>query len=166
MNGLSLTTINRLAPYQVTLAEDGGLDFVTARGIHYTIYFDEEPPLGDCATFQFIIRKIEQRRSAHDHNVEQTILAILDVFFKEHLDVLLYMCDDSDGREANHNRLFLTWFRKHAAPDRFTIRTASAVVEGKGFYAAIIVENRNPKLADVIADFEQTAAALTEGKPQ
>ena len=72
---------------------------------------------------------------------------------------------DSDGREANRNRLFLAWFKKHAAPERFTIRTASAIVEGKGFYAAIIVENRNPLLETIIADFESTALALTEGKP-
>ena len=31
------------------------------------------------------------------------------------------------GREANRNRLFLTWFRKHAAPERFTIRVDSKV---------------------------------------
>ena len=37
-------------------------------------------------------------------------------------------------------------------------------VEGKGFYAAIIVENRNPLLETIIADFESTALALTEGK--
>ena len=54
---------------------------------------------------------------------------------------------------------------EHAAPERFTIRTASAIVEGKGFYAAIIVENRNPLLETIIADFESTALALTEGKP-
>ena len=56
-------------------------------------------------------------------------------------------------------------FKKHAVPERFTIRTASAIVEGKGFYAAIIVENRNPLLETIIADFESTAQALTEGKP-
>ncbi len=49
--------------------------------------------------------------------------------------------------------------------ERFTIRTASAVVEGKGFYAAIIVEKRNPLLENIIADFETTAEALTTGKP-
>ena len=97
--------------------------------------------------------------------MEPTILAILEEFFAEHLDVLLYMCDDSDGREANRNRLFLTWFRKHAAPERFTIRAASAIVEGKEFYAAIIVENRNPLLENIIADFEMTAQVLTGGKP-
>ena len=121
--------------------------------------------MGGCDTFQFVIQKLDHQRSPHDAKVEQAILAILDVFFKEHLDVLLYMCDDSDGREANRNRLFLAWFKKHADLDRFTIRTASAVVEGKGFYAAIIVENRNPLLETIIADFEMTAQALTAGKP-
>ena len=53
----------------------------------------------------------------------------------------------------------------YAAPDRFTIRAASAVVEGKGFYAAIIVENRNPLLKNIIADFETTTQVLTAGKP-
>ena len=40
-----------------------------------------------------------------------------------------------------------------------------ATVENKGFYAAIIVENRNPLLKNIIEDFETTAQALTEGKP-
>ena len=33
------------------------------------------------------------------------------------------------------------------------------------FYATIIVENRNPKLQAIIDDFNQTAEALTNGKP-
>ena len=75
------------------------------------------------------------------------------------------MCDDSDGREANRNRLFLSWFNKFAEPGRFTICAANTVIEGTGFYAAIIVENRNPLLETIIEDFERTAQALTAGKP-
>ena len=45
--------------------------------------------------------------------------------------------------------------------DRFTIRSASASIEGQGFYAAIIVENRNPLLGEITADFDQTAISLT-----
>ena len=162
---LSLDSINRQDVYYVMISPQGGYIFETEKGIHYTISFEEESSFGGCNTYQFIIEKRERVRSAHDPKVEQTILAILNQFFLENLDVLLYMCDDSDGREANRNRLFLTWFKKHAAPDRFTIRSASAVVEGKGFYAAIIVENRNPLLESIIADFEMTAQALTAGKP-
>lgn len=162
---LPLNQINAKSPYEVSYAPNGDFVFATNLGIHYLISFEAEQPVGGCATFQFVIQKLEHLRSPHDAKVEQTILAILDVFFTEHLDVLLYMCDDSDGREANRNRLFLAWFRKHATPERFTIRTASAIVEGKGFYAAIIVENRNPLLESIIDDFERTSEALTTGKP-
>lgn len=162
---LPLELINEQSPYEVSYAPNGDFVFATNLGIHYLISFESEQPMGGCDTFQFVIQKLDKQRSPHDAKIEQAILAILNVFFSEHLDVLLYMCDDSDGREANRNRLFLTWFKKHAAPDRFTIRTASAIVEGKGFYAAIIVENRNPLLDTIIADFEMTAEALTAGKP-
>ena len=162
---LSLEKIHIQSPYEVSYAPNGDFVFATNLGIHYLISFESETPMGGCDTFQFVIQKLDQQRSPHDAKVEQAILAILNVFFEEHLDVLLYMCDDSDGREANRNRLFLAWFKKHAAPERFTIRTASAIVEGKGFYAAIIVENRNPLLETIIADFEMNAQALTVSKP-
>jgi hypothetical protein len=165
MKPLSLDHINERSPYYVMLSPKDNYIFETERGIHYSISFEEETPIGGCDSYQFIIEKIDKVRSSHDAKAESTILAILDEFFAEHLDVLLYMCDDSDGREANRNRLFLSWFRKHAALERFTIRSASAIVEGKGFYAAIIVENRNPLLETIIADFESTAQALTAGKP-
>lgn len=162
---LSLEQINAQSPYEVSYAPNGDFVFATRLNIHYLVSFEAEEPVGGCDTFQFVIQKLEHQRSRHDAKVERAILAILDVFFRENLNVLLYMCDDSDGREANRNRLFLTWFRKHASPDRFTIRTASAVIEGAGFYAAIIVENRNPLLETIIEDFERTAQALTAGKP-
>ena len=147
------------------LSPRGNYIFETERGIHYSISFEEDTPFGGCNTYQFIIEKIDKVRSPHDPEIEKTILVIIDEFFRSHLNVLLYICDTSDGREAKRNRLFLSWFDKHAEPNRFTIRTANAMVEGEGFYAAIIVENRNPLLEAVISDFVQTAEALTAGKP-
>lgn len=80
--------------------------------------------------------------------------------------MLLYICDTSDGREAKRNRLFIRWFEEFATPERFTMRTANATVEGQGFYAAIIVENSNPLLEAVVFDFNQTAELLTNEKPE
>jgi hypothetical protein len=31
---LSLETLNKKSPYQITIAEDGGYDFITSKGIH------------------------------------------------------------------------------------------------------------------------------------
>ena len=77
----------------------------------------------------------------------------------------MYICDTSDGREAKRNRLFLRWFEEFANPERFTMRAASAIIEGQGFYAAIIVENSNPQLEAIISDFNRSAESLTAGKP-
>ena len=78
---------------------------------------------------------------------------------------MLYICDTSDGREANRNRLSVKWFEEFATPERFTMKTANTTVEGQGFYAAIIVENSNPMLEAIVIDFNQTAESLTEEKP-
>lgn len=61
-------------------------------------------------------------------------------------------------------RTTLLEFEESAEPERFTIKTASAVIEGQGIYAAIIVENRNPIAQAIIDDFELTAKMLTEDK--
>lgn len=93
------------------------------------------------------------------------MIAIIEQFFAENNNVLLYICDTSDGREAKRNRLFIKWFEDFATPDRFTMETANAIVEGEGFYAAIIVENSNPMLEAIVSDFKQTAESLTDEKP-
>lgn len=140
--------------------------FLTDLGIHYSVSFNKEDiVLGGCATYQFVIRKIDEVHSQHDSKVEQTIFAVLDEFFRSNLEIMLYMCDTSDGREGSRNRLFLTWFERCAEKGRFTIRTASATIEGQGFFIGIVVENRNPKLKEITADFELKAEMLTADKP-
>ena len=102
--------------------------------------------------------------ASYDPDVKNTTLIIIDEFFRENLDGLLYMCDTSDSREAARNRLFLRWFEESAEPERFTIKTASATIEGQGIYAAIIIENRNPLAQAIIDDFEMAAQMLTSDK--
>ncbi len=57
---------------------------------------------------------------------------------------------------------FIRWFEKAANPNRFTIRTTHANVEGQELYIAIIVENRNSRLKAITDEFDSTAAALTD----
>ena len=106
----SLKRILENAPYDLTLS-DNNFVFQTDLGIHYMVSFSKEDiVLGGCATYQLIIRKIEEEKSPHDPKVEATILAIVREFFRSNLEIMLYLCDTSDGREEYRNRLFLTWF--------------------------------------------------------
>ena len=161
---ISLEDINRKSPYKITL-NNGDFDFTTDSGTRYSVSFLEDVPLGGCDTYQFGFRKREDTHSGYDAKVKDALIAIIDQFFTENTDVLLYICDTSDGREAKRNRLFMRWFEEYATPERFTLKTANAIVEGQGFYAAIIVENSNPLLEAIVSDFKQTAETLTGDKP-
>ena len=130
----------------------------------YGVGFIENDPLGGCETYQLSISNQNNIHASYDPDVKNTILTIVEEFFFNNLDGLLYLCDTSDSREAARNRLFLRWFEKYSEPGRFTIKTANAIIEEQGIYAAIIVENRNPLAIAVINDFEVTAQMLTEGK--
>lgn len=161
----SLNHILEQAPYKLDLL---GSEFIfqTDLGIHYAVSFNKEDiTLGGCATYQLIIRKIEEVRSRHDPKVEATILAIINEFFRSNHGIMLYLCDTSDGREEYRNRLFLSWFDKNTEENRFTICKAHAEVEGQGLFLCIVIDNRNPKLNAITADFAEKAALLTEGKP-
>lgn len=109
---------------------------------------------------QFMLNKVGDDDSSYDPNVSTITFIIIDEFFTENDDVLLYICDTSDHREAGRNRLFLNWFQKAANPKRFVIRTANAVVENECIYAAIIVQRTNSSLNLILEEFEETAKAL------
>lgn len=162
----SLKHILEHAPYELVLSGEEFI-FQTDLGIHYSISFNKEDIiLGGCATYQLIIRKIEEAKSSHDPKVEATILSIISEFFRSNLEVMLYLCDTSDGREEFRNKLFLSWFDKHAGNNRFTICKAHAEIEGEGIFLCIIIDNRNPKLKAITEDFEEKAAMLTGEKPE
>lgn len=161
----SLKHILENAPYDLLLS-DNNFMFKTDLGIHYMVSFNKEDIMfGECGTYQLIIRKIEETRSRHDPKVEVTILAIVNEFFRSNQEVMLYLCDTSDGRERSRNRLFLNWFDRYVEKNRFTICKAHAEVEGEGLFLCIIVDNQHPKLKAITKDFEEKAAMLTEGKP-
>jgi len=160
MKQFVLDRINKIAPYKVSI-EGKQFVFDTIYGLRYEVRFFEEQPIGGCETWQFSFAKANDESAAEDPYVRFTLFAIIDEFFMENENVLLYICDSSDSREAARNRLFIRWFKESAQPNRFTIRSASATIEGQGFYAAIIVENRNPRLTDVTAEFDKTAVSLT-----
>lgn len=162
MIDFSIKHILQKSPYDITLT-DVGFVFQTDRGIHYRISFEKEDfVFGGCETYQFILQNVEHARMPYDPKVEQTVLAVIDEFFRSNMHVLLYICDTSDGKESSRNRLFIRWFEHHAEHGKFTIRTAKAVVEDETLYAAIIVDNRNPHLEDITTDFDRTAALLTD----
>lgn len=162
MKKLSLQNINSKSPYKVICSNNDDYLFATSKGINYTISFTEEFPLGGCMSYQFCIHNDNHIHGAYDDKISTTIVAIIEEFFFQNLNVLLYICDTSDNREEVRNRLFIKWFKEYADQEKYTICSANTTVEGQGIYSSIIVENRNPLLAEITADFEKSAEELKE----
>lgn len=161
MNRLSISRINQKAPYEVKLSRKGFYVFQTEQNISFSISFSEEYEIGGCMSYQFSIDNIGHIHGSYDNKIKDTIIAIIEDFFIENQDVLLYICDTSDNREAARNRLFLRWF-KQCSTGKYTICTADSKVEDTNFYMAIIVDNNNSKLEDITLDFRTTAKALSK----
>lgn len=160
MNGLSIERINGKTPYRVVVSDKGDYLFATEKGINYTISFSEEFAIGGCMGYQFSIYNANHVHASYDAKIKETIIAIIEDFFLENQNVLLYICDTSDNREEVRNRLFIRWFKASADPRKYTICTADSIIEGQGFYAAIIVANDNPALEKIKEDFEKSAYGM------
>ena len=161
MNPLSLCSINEHSPYRVVVSDGGDYLFSTKHGIVYSVSFCEEFELGGCICYQFSLTNVNDKHSYYDSDIRPTVIAIIKEFFTNNQNVLLYMCDTTDGREAHRNRLFLRWFKESDTLGQFTIKTANAKVEDQTLYVAIIVENNNPKIEEITNSFEAEAEMLT-----
>ena len=164
MNRLDIGQINRDAPYEVyhDLAKTDYYLFETNQHIVYALSFSEELEIGGCMSYQFSISNENGSHGSMDTKIRKTIIAIIENFFELNKNVLLYICDNSDHREQARAKLFVKWFDEYNGTRHYTIRTANATVEEQGIYAAIIVDNSNPLLADIVSDFNKMSQALAK----
>jgi hypothetical protein len=97
--------------------------------------------------------------------LRETILLLIEAFFASNPDILLYICETGDGRQAFRSRVFVRWFNTYTNRDAYIMKTAE-VKEGKTKnFAALIVQKSNPRLEEILAEFNETISILTN-KPQ
>ena len=106
MKPLDLTRINRLAPYKVW-TEDGR-DFIveTNRGQIFVIGFMDDYSIWPNGAYQFTINNQSHKPSPLDQKLRETIFLLIEAFFTANPDILLYICETGDGRQAFRSRLF------------------------------------------------------------
>ena len=161
MNALDLSQINRLSPYKVW--SDDGRDYYveTNRGQIFDIGFMDDYSIWPTGAYQFTISNQSHQPSPLDQKLRETILLIIEAFFAANPDILLYICETGDGRQAFRSRLFIRWFNTYRKRDAYVMQTAE-VQEGKTKnFAALIVQKSNPRLNEIIAEFDETISILT-----
>jgi hypothetical protein len=147
--------------YDVEKADDGtSYQFTTSSGIIYVAYFTEFTLMesdGDeirAVSFGFACDRSDQVRR-HDGRVRQTIVYIIEEFFKAQPDdAMLYMCMDSDGRGRNRHITFSRWFRD--VDSELEKHNFASKDQEEAFYSSIIIKSSNPQKQRIVNAFYYT----------
>ena len=168
MNALDVTRINIYAPYKIW--SDGDIyRFETDNGIKYLIDFelDSNPYY---TAYWFNLTNPEHSKSPGDTKIAQTVICIIEEFFRLNPEVLLYMCSTDKEQQAQRARLFLRWFNGYEQQKRYVIK--STEVKGVGpdgkprkEYVALIVPRIHPLLDEIVNRFDEEIQLFNDNKP-
>lgn len=161
---IDLEHFNCISPYKASPSiPDGFYEFLTDYGVRYSIGFIFDDSIITSGAYQFIISNTNHKPSPNDDNVRRTIMCMVDEFFRQGDDVLLYICETGDGKQAMRNRLFQYWFSQYDKKGNYTF-LSSSVTESDGVvnYATLIISNNSPRLTEVVTEFAETMKLFRE----
>lgn len=163
---LPVELINAESPYKIRIQKDGSAFFSTDNGLHYLVSFDLDDVSLSLHCYQLVIMNVDNLPSPRDHKLRDTIVAIVEGFFALNNEVMLYVCETGDGKQAMRNRLFQYWYSHYERKFEFTFLSASIKDdEGEMNYATLIMRNDNPNYTDVLEEFGRSVQVLNE-KPK
>ena len=163
MKPLGINRINIYAPYKVWMV-DRFIRFETDYGIKYAVDFelDDNPYY---VAYWFNLTNPQHTKSPGDTKIAQTVICIIEEFFNQNPDILLYMCSTDNGQQAQRARLFLRWFNGAQQQQKYLIRATEVRGEGQQEYVALIVPRKHPKVDEIVQRFDDEVRMFDEMKP-
>ncbi|MBO4801469.1 MAG: hypothetical protein J5545_06325 [Bacteroidaceae bacterium] len=162
MNALDFKSINEHAPYKVTTDANHPylFYFYTDFDVEYEICIKANDTFVPSGAFSLDIRNKNDHASPGDEKFRQTLIAIVEEFFKKNNDVMLYVTETKDSKQASRNRLFVRWFKTYEHHEQYVIKKAEGKMDGQMNFMAIILRKDNPRLQQVFEEFDETIAFL------
>ena len=160
MKELNIVSLNSRSPYSVEKRTVYDYVFKTEFGVVCVVNFMDDYSVWEEGAYQLIIGNETHQKSPNDPKLRDTIICIIEAFFEENPDILLYVCETGDGKEAMRNRLFLRWLKDYVRKDLFFVEHLDIEAEGIANFAAIIVQKANPQLDSIIDDFHSAMEEL------
>lgn len=163
MIDLNLNRVNLKAPYTVW-RQGNQYIFKTDYLIIYSVTFDKEEMLEKYFGYWFNLSNTSGQKSPNDKKISLTLVAIIEEFFFQKPNVLLYLCDSANNQQAQRARLFFHWFEKFNREKDYVINTAIIKDEEEENYVALIAKNDNPYFKDILSIFSNEVEMFKENK--
>lgn len=159
---------SNLNPYEL-LEVSSGFQFLTDQGKAYLVYTTEaegyfpEGTLFAAHTFMFGFRPLRDsqrsleemvspsqtsptaRAMEFDPRVSDTIVSFIQELFKDKRTVLLYVCDQTDGRQHVRAKLFDIWFHQYRVKKIIKVPIANT----PSVYACMLFSSDNPYKGEI-----------------
>lgn len=102
MKDLNLTRLNTSSPY--SFWRDGEIYYLkTDFDIVYAVSFDQETVRG-YDTYWFNLANTSDKPSPNDKKLMLSIISVIEEFFNNNPDILLYICDTANGQQAQERQ--------------------------------------------------------------
>ena len=143
-------------PYPIRRDSDGSISFITDSGIIYTATFlDASYHFEDVSNIYEFNLYPNREASSTDSRVGLTVVYIIEIFFQNSQNVLLYICESLDRRHKARKRKFDGWFKRFAN-DAFQKHDFELCVEDIEILISIILTKDNPNQNDLFTAFLAT----------
>ena len=152
---LSLENINKKAPYPLTQLTDMTFSFVTEQGVHYDVGFFPDEFFMRGHGFHFFIENTLGEHGSYDPKVMEVVVAVIEEFFMQDSNVMLYIYDPYDKRQASRNRLYRMWFLGYAFNHEMTLYSDSVTFEGETYYSGVLMRHDHPLHDEIIIRYQQ-----------
>ena len=138
--------------------------FVTDQQIVYELkfkpssyIFGSQPPFTEFA-YEFVIEVAENPSSklpSSDAAIPHTIATIFNHFFSLKETVVVYICENADGRAHVRNRKFNQWFSQVGKVNlNFVKFDYQFGTKAEYFYTSLIMRIDNPNIDEIIVSFQ------------
>lgn len=151
---LSVDAINDKSPYWVIQLDDMLFRFVTRSGICYHIGFYPDTYFLDEGAFHLFIDRVHNEHTPADPYVFEVVSLIIEEFFKETTNVMLYICDPTDHREEARSRLYKQWYDSYENRDKYILSSAAIEFGESVVYAGLLLRKDHPGCELVLDAFD------------
>jgi Family of unknown function (DUF6169) len=158
-----------LQPYKYILLKPDYYTFTTLAGTEYHCYFyaaeeifSDYPLLAKKAFgFNIVLKNNITLQKGLDKRIASTVVKILKTFLDEKKNAIVYICDNSDGREKARFHKFSHWF--HQYDDGSIIQLRGVVhAGGTNILNALLIHKENKYLNDFIEAYQILIGVYTK----
>jgi len=151
---------SNLRPYPLLKIDDFTYNFKTGLGLEYSCsflsyaeYFPNYPEIAHrFYSFNLNLKSPPKKRFAGtDNRIEATVISIVSGFLESKVNAVVYVCDNSDGKEAARAKKFVSWFNYFEYTSEKIIQISNNFKAGDMMiYSALLIHRKNNEIEKII----------------